>query len=1055
MHLRKLSLHGFKAFAGVQEFDFSSGMTAIIGPNGSGKSNVADAIRWVFGEQSNKNIRAKKTEDVIFFGSDTKRSMGIAEVTVVLDNEDKWLPLDFAEVSITRKAHRSGDNEYFINANKVRYSDVMSLMHKANMHQNSYAFVSQGLADKIIELKPFERRVLIEEAANIGQFRSDLVLTKRRIVETKDNILKVDFILKELKPRVNFYEKFQKKIILHKEISIELDLFLDFYYQNKLIFLLNSGNNFHKERNSIDQSILENKKSLGNISTDINKADMLLVNHESSIQKNRNSQMSIVEEIGQIDKALALVNQKIAELNIRKNSIIEDLSNLKNMNNNLVMPPVESNLLEDKINLEKKKERILGNISKINGDLEKNILLRNTTQINLDVKYSDLSQAKESLFLIEKLIREIEVEMNLLEQFYKEAPVDNDNINSLLNDFVNNDSSLPKPNILGSLSRLIDVPMDFEKAIEASLSGYLNAIIVKNIKDAKICFDFLNDNDLGTAKILILDTVPMSPPLTLMKENGIINIASKVVKADKIYQNLINALLGNIIIVSNLEKAHDVLSRGIGQVVTKDGTLLVNNFTFYGGSKKSNGNHFSIQSRIDILNDNLEENNNKIPKLKINLENIEKIIIEQRKLISESEKLIQLLETEKSSFVDTLNLVTNNLSSITGKLNFDEINDNSKNIDLDGSQLSTIEIIKNKESELKEINIELSNNEKHILSLSKELTILSDKKNDIHSNYLIIEKSIKSMKNANSDLFAKRNNFQKNLQNLENKQFLLNTKIDQNNIIYNELLENIQQDGYSIDSTGNLILKLNHEDDEYLSLINKLRTLLTVDDLSMLNADQIKRCLIIINELKIKLLKLGTIDKDIESDLISDKQRYDELIVQIEDLTNSEDELSEVIKKLELSISEKFDKAFESVSFKFNEFFAKVFDGGTAELKLISAENKSDSGIDIIVKPPGKRLSSLSSLSGGERAMTSVALMFALMSVNPSPICVLDEIDAALDDANIKRFLSILKELSSKSQFIVITHNRLTVQEAETVYGVSMEQDATSTVLSLKIKDLV
>jgi len=382
MHLRKLSLHGFKAFAGVQEFDFSSGMTAIIGPNGSGKSNVADAIRWVFGEQSNKNIRAKKTEDVIFFGSDTKRSMGIAEVTVVLDNEDKWLPLDFAEVSITRKAHRSGDNEYFINANKVRYSDVMSLMHKANMHQNSYAFVSQGLADKIIELKPFERRVLIEEAANIGQFRSDLVLTKRRIVETKDNILKVDFILKELKPRVNFYEKFQKKIILHKEISIELDLFLDFYYQNKLIFLLNSGNNFHKERNSIDQSILENKKSLGNISTDINKADMLLVNHESSIQKNRNSQMSIVEEIGQIDKALALVNQKIAELNIRKNSIIEDLSNLKNMNNNLVMPPVESNLLEDKINLEKKKERILGNISKINGDLEKNILLRNTTQIN-------------------------------------------------------------------------------------------------------------------------------------------------------------------------------------------------------------------------------------------------------------------------------------------------------------------------------------------------------------------------------------------------------------------------------------------------------------------------------------------------------------------------------------------------------------------------------------------------------------------------------------------------------------------------------------------------
>jgi len=255
MYLRKLSLHGFKAFASPQEFDFTSGTTAIIGPNGSGKSNVADAIRWVFGEQSNKNIRAKKTEDVIFIGSDSRRSMGIAEVTVILDNEDRWLPLEFAEVSITRRAHRSGDNEYFINDNKVRQSDVLALMSQANMSQNSYAFVSQGLADRIIELKPLDRRILIEEAANIDQFRKDLVLTKRRIDETRDNILKVDLILKELKPRVKFYERFQKKTAKFNELSKEINILLYYFYDAKLKAL-------HDQKVHLNEMLINNNKEI-------------------------------------------------------------------------------------------------------------------------------------------------------------------------------------------------------------------------------------------------------------------------------------------------------------------------------------------------------------------------------------------------------------------------------------------------------------------------------------------------------------------------------------------------------------------------------------------------------------------------------------------------------------------------------------------------------------------------------------------------------------------------------------------------------------------------
>ncbi len=237
--------------------------------------------------------------------------------------------------------------------------------------------------------------------------------------------------------------------------------------------------------------------------------------------------------------------------------------------------------------------------------------------------------------------------------------------------------------------------------------------------------------------------------------------------------------------------------------------------------------------------------------------------------------------------------------------------------------------------------------------------------------------------------------------------------------------------------------------------MNKYKVKCSIDswsELTSLNLDSLNT---VTNDMRVQILKLGSLDQEIEADLINDKNRYDQLIEQTGDLINSEEELQAVIKKLEFSISEKFTETFELVNDKFNHYFREVFDGGNAELKMISAENKTEQGIEIIVKPPGKRLSNLAALSGGERSMTSVALMFALMSVNPSPICVLDEIDAALDDANVKRFLRILNELSQNSQFIVITHNRITVQDAETVYGISMEQDATSTVLSLKIKDLV
>jgi chromosome segregation protein len=349
----------------------------------------------------------------------------------------------------------------------------------------------------------------------------------------------------------------------------------------------------------------------------------------------------------------------------------------------------------------------------------------------------------------------------------------------------------------------------------------------------------------------------------------------------------------------------------------------------------------------------------------------------------------------------------------------------------------------------------MKQNHNKIVILKNNVGTLNNKKDGINSHYKLINDEHIILKNNSHKLNSESVSIEKEIHSLENAGFQLTNKQEQNNFELNDLLDKIHQDELSINDDGLINNAFIIEPSEILDLQNKYKDFLADDVEESLLDSNLKSMNLIINDMKVEILKLGTLDQEIESDLKQDKERYDTLIIQTEDLINSEDELRTIINRLEYSITEKFSVTFDLVNEKFNYYFREVFDGGSAELKLINAEQKSEAGIAIIVKPPSKRLSNLSALSGGERALTSVALMFALMSVNPSPICVLDEVDAALDDANIKRFLRILKQLSKKSQFIVITHNRITVQDAETVYGVSMEQDATSTVLSLKIKDLV
>ena len=1058
MYLRKLTLHGFKAFAGTQEFDFTSGTTAIIGPNGSGKSNVADAIRWVFGDQSNKNIRAKKTEDVIFFGSDSRRSMGLAEVTVVLDNEDKWLPLDFAEVSITRRAHRSGDNEYLINGKKVRHGDVLALLNKANMHQNSYAFVSQGLADKIIELKPFERRTLIEEAANIDQFRRDLVLTNRRIDEAKNNILKIDLILKELKPRVNFYERFQKKIVKHKALSLELNFLLNFFYSSKFNILNNHKKSFVKSIESNNKLIASHKLNVNALGQQITELDLVISNTESKKLANRKEYNKIIDQVISADKDLALMSQKNTDYKNREESIKDDLNNLNNMQYPKKISPSPDNLKNlslNKTNFTNEKNLLLEKQTSLNHRKSELINIRNASQINLDKEFSQLNDARENVFNCDKTIREIELELNLLDQFYKNAPVNSDNINDLLNQMANIDDKSKKPDILGPLTRLMQVPSDYERAIEASLFAYLNAIIVSSINDAEQCFQYLRDNDLGSVRLLILDQTPISPALTLMKEKGIIGIASKLVKVDSKYQDLIDALLGKTIIVEDFKKAQDVLTRGIGQVVTLDGTLLMNKYNYYGGSNKSSGKHFSIQERLEELTKSLEIEQKKIPVLRNALTNTEKIISELRKMINDSDQGVRQVEIDTNQCNVAINKINDSLTAINAELGYIENPANINEQSDESTSPTSQDLVNEKKSQLISLVDRMKQNQNMIASLKNDIALFNDKKDDINNRYKLINDEYIVLKNNSTKLNGESVRIEKDIHLLENSGFQLSNKQEQNNFELNDLLDKVQQDDLTINNDGSISNAFIIGPSEMNDLQNKYNDYLNVDAEASLLESNLKSINLIINDMKVELLKLGTLDEEIESDLKQDKERYDTLIIQTEDLINSEDELRTIINKLEYSITEKFSVTFDLVNEKFNYYFREVFDGGSAELKLINSEQKSEAGIEIIVKPPGKRLSNLSALSGGERAMTSVALMFSLMSVNPSPICVLDEVDAALDDANIKRFLRILKELSQKSQFIVITHNRITVQDAETVYGVSMEQDATSTVLSLKIKDLV
>jgi len=1208
VYLRRLEVHGFKAFADRQKFEFGDGMSVIVGPNGSGKSNVADSIKWALGAQSTKQIRARKTEDVIFSGSDKRRQMGMAEVTLTLDNSDGWMPIDFSEVSVTRRAHRSGESDYLINGTQVRLSDVLDLFRRAQVGQNSYAHMSQGLVDEVLAMRPSERREMIEEAADLKRHRQQLILSERRLVETRDNLGHVRMLVREVEPRLKQLERQSKKAEKYRTLTSELSSALQFVieYDLKIAKEKQVASQAKHDQNSqnfqVIQSCLENiDKQLIEIKNDFKeRADIL-----EQLQK---TERETSEDGLRLEQAVALGEQRMQLIEERTEELSEAIStktfqNTANKNDDEFMVQLAASVEKARGDLEIRKKAvvdidtltrdILGSLGENEArrarleagreDIERRLIEqessreeRENLRISDQLRFEELSgqvkiyrnhsafrknarktltnrireatqnlmlsegtaqQLQEDYFSIEKELTGLKSTLDalkerseLLERLLHTMSTGQEGSKSLISAVKNaDDSEVNLTGIVDLLSSLIDVPAGLENAIAGALQEHLSSLVVESSEDAFSAIEYLEKNSLGSTIVYPIKDLKHIYPLNIFNEKGIVGIAARLVSADPSYRPLIDTLLGRVIIVEDLPTAKKISSRGLGTVVTRSGIVINPNGAISGGSITTHVEQFQLKRELEALPQKedavvsqineisqtvqmaeakIKNHGSLLADVRLQLKNVEDELrafeqekARERRICSQilaELKMLKLsmktqinvedateeLETKQNNIRTELLSVSNEINILHDRSivvtaqrdNMLSLLDDATRILASSEAESTAEMARRKEreEEYRRSIDRLEQQQNQLSTLSREQQDLSlsiqDYKQRLINNRLVRRENQESIGPANDlmaqverlerELRTKKQDEQRNLIEAERDLLSSENGLNESAKLVTDLLSQVSLEGMELTSEGLVVMKDITEISDVETIEspenepqNMMLPMLPITGASNTDVELLRTR---IADLRLEIRNLGPVNLEALEDLSEEAERHTYLTKQIEDLELAEAELRGAIKELRALIKSKFLEIFEIVNERFGEYFQRFFGGGQAELRVTTIDDdlETEPGVDIFAQPPGKRISNLNILSGGERSMTSVALLFALLSVNPAPMVVLDEVDAALDEANVGRFVDTLRELKEKTQFVVISHNRSTIESGDAIYGVSMGSDSTSQVLSLKVDQM-
>lgn len=1186
MNFKQIEMVGFKSFADPIKITFDNGITAIVGPNGCGKSNVADAIRWVLGEQSSKMLRGTSMQDVIFKGTEKRKSMSFCEVSLLFDNSNKIFKTDYDEICITRKLYRSGESEYMLNRTTCRLKDITELLHDSGIGKSGYSIIGQGKVEEIINSKPIDRRAIFEEAAGIAGFKAKKVDAERKLERTRDNLVRITDIVSEidrqLKPLKHQAEVAKKYLELKEKLKVlEVNAYIYQYdfaasnkaeieekinaiveemnlRQGKLDQVILDYNNTFEKVNTIDNKISNLRDVILNITVELekqagqtnlinekiqtrelevkrlneelnklneneiafsqelnnktnelnNKKDKLTelnntikdvtVNYEkinSELTKSEDDAQETQRQLFETLSKLGDVKAQISALNAEKTTYSE---NLKSLENNL--STVKGKLIESRVNVSDCKKTI----EKLNAkkqELSNAINEHLTEQNRLD---SEFKQNESNLNNINSNILSLEHRKKMLEDMQREYEGYNGSVKRLLTDAEKNANL--KSKIVGVLASLIKVPQNFQSAIEMALGSAVQNVVTHSDDGAKELINYLKQREYGRVTFLPINTIKEryfdNSFRKLLNGNGIFGVASELISYNKNIANVISNLLGATVVVDNINTAVALAKQShySFRIVTLDGDVINPQGSITGGSKKAQvANLLSRETDIELsqkailkLQTEKESTLKTISVLSNKLSAVNEIIKQKSNELREVEisfaaeteryekynSICVNLETESNSLTgeiaktnQIIDAISNQLSKISSTENInenptttfeqtsnqfsemrskrDEYANKITNLKVEIASISS-EIL-GLESEIERIKFTISNSKtmreelnKTIAQNNEQLNNLKSSFNNVNtsSNVNVDIKKLNDTKEEVNNLTAEKSNLQTTLRSLEEERMSLGTEVGKLQDKKHQQEINLSKIDTDIETLQERVWT------EYELTYN------TAQDYKVPEFD-VKQGLVDINKLRREINGLGNVNVNAIEDSKLLEERHGNLYVQAQDLIKAEDDLKQIIKDLSDEMTARFDEAFNQINSNFGIVFKELFGGGSAKLQLVQTDDMLEAGVDIVAEPPGKKLSNITLLSGGEKSLTAIAILFAILRLRPMPFCLLDEIEAALDEANVARFAAYLKRYSEETQFIVITHKKPTMEHADALFGVTMEEKGVSKVVSVKLTDAI
>ena len=1180
MYLKRIEMQGFKSFADKTVLEFKPGITTVIGPNGSGKSNISDAIRWVLGEQSMKSLRGAKSEDIIFAGTQARKSLGFAEVSIVIDNNDNKLPIEYSEVIVTRKIYRSGETGYFINKVPCRLKDILELFMDTGIGKDGYSIIGQGKIDEILSNKSEDRRHIFEEAAGIVKYRTRKQESEKKLEQTKLNLLRINDILAEIEANIEPLklqsDKAKQFLDLREELkSIEVGLFIYNIntYKEKLEQLVKDEDIITSQKEAEDgkmEALQASKEELRQVVDDITAQieNMQNIGFESSNKIEKiNSEIGISNERIQNNNAnkqrleteILEVKSRIEELKEEQKQKLEKKTNLTSNKEKFEkeLAEKEAELAELSKKLSAKELEIEGKKQIVQDNIDKKYEL--AAEINTqDVNYENLEKRKKQLkneidsviseldsirygkneiskgfydieskrnIAVEKLEKSVQAkEQNMQKlkqyedeiskltytqrmkqarhQFLIETEKEKEGYNKTVKSLLvacDKDSNLNK-GIHGVLANLISVEKEYETAIEMCLGQALQNVVTSTEQDAKKMIEYLRSNSLGRASFLPIASVQGKKLDKLTKMDGVIGIASDLVKSKKEYEQIILSLLGRTVVVEDMDTAIALAKKDkySFRIVTLKGDIISSSGSISGGSVQTKTVNILGRSReIEDLEKELKKLEKQIADKTAEKEeyasSIGDSIEETAKLEKELQEIEIIYATEKQKMVaveENITRLENRLAKLKEEVTQTE-KQKEENRLLKEQKETEIQTLTQQIEELNKVIEEFAlnnkDNQKYIDDLNFDITNLKISVTSFDESESSIEEMVERISQ----------DIKNNEQSIENKnQNILaineeNTKLEQTITEYNAQIEQIKQEvtnsGTKVEelkqeriAKNEKLVNTENEIQSQFSTLESLKEQIIKLDVKKTKLEQDLQQVVEslwneyeltpnsteeyqkpnnvataqkqVNSLRNKIKDLGSINIDSIEEYKKTKERYDFMSEQRLDLENTASKLRKIIGDMTTTMQNQFKEKFELINKNFNEVFTELFNGGKAELILENEENILECGIDIRVQPPGKKLQNMMLLSGGEKAFTAIALLFAILKINPAPFCILDEIEAALDDVNVYRFAEYLKKFCKQTQFLVITHRKGTMEAGDSVYGVTMEENGISKLLSIKLK---